>query len=229
MQAAVRPFPPGVSAVPEPIQGTAFFPGGLGLWFESPTTDHDVDFPTGGCMVVGQDFNSIAAYERARQKGSELGTSPTWQVLRRLLTRFGLQPERCFYTNAYMGLRIEGREIGRFPGYRDSEFVTRCAMFFRRQLSVARPRLILTLGMEPLRMLGSRVFGIQVPRTLTACDNIYRRVNLDHGVAVLVVLTHPSLYSANVWRRRYYHFTGEEAEAAMVQDAILASGLSLAE
>lgn len=77
-------------------------------------------------------------------------------------------------------------------------------------------------------MLGPRLFGIQVPRTLTACDKIYPWVSLDHGVAALVVLTHPSLYCANVWRRRYRHFAGAEAEAAMVQDAILASGLSLA-
>ncbi len=220
MEPAVQPFPSGVSAVPEPIQGTAFFPGGLGLWIEPNSKDKEFDFPTGGCMVVGQDFNTVAAYERARQKGSETGTSRTWQVLEKLLRGFDLRPERCFCTNAYLGLRTEGPETGRFPGSRDKGFVSRCALFFGRQLAAARPRLILMLGMETLRMLGPRLFGIQSPRTLMACDNMFCRLPLGYGDATLVVLTHPSLYYANVWRRRYLHFVGAEAEAAMVRDAI---------
>jgi hypothetical protein len=76
------------------------------------------------------------------------------------------------------------------------------------------------LGIEPLRMLGPRLFGIQTPRTLKACDNFYPRVQFGYGHAAVVVLTHPSLYYANVGRRRYLHFVGADAEAAMVRDAI---------
>ena len=176
----VPPFPPGVSAVPEPIEGTAFFPGGLGLWMEEP--DRECDVPVGGCMVVGQDFNTVATYERALQNRSEIGASPTWQVLRRLLARFNIRPESCFYTNAYMGLRVTGPETGRFCGARDKDFVNRCAIFFSRQLAVTRPKLILMLGMEPLRMLGPRVFGIKAPRTLMACDNFYRCGHGDYWI-----------------------------------------------
>lgn len=214
MEGMVAPFPAGVSAVPEPIEGTAFFPGGLGLWLEE--ADGNCNFPTGGCMVVGQDFNTVATYERARQQRSLVGSSQTWRVLSRLLIRFSIRPESCFYTNAYMGLRAAGRETGRFCGARDNDFVNRCAIFFSRQLAVARPRLILILGMEPLRMLGPRLFGIKAPPTLTACDSFYPRVCLGYGDAAIVVLTHPSLYSANVGRRRYLHLVGADAEAAMV-------------
>jgi hypothetical protein len=223
MGRTVAPFPTGVSPVPEPIEGTAFFPGGLGLWMEEP--DHDSDFPVGGCMVVGQDFNTVATYERALQSQSELRGSQTWHVLSRLLVRFDIRPERCFYTNAYMGLRAGGPETGRFPGARDSDFVNRCAIFFSRQLAVARPRLLLMLGMEPLRMLGPSLFGIKVPPTLKACDNFYPRQNLDYGETAIVVLTHPSLYYANVSRRRYLRLVGADAEAAMVRDARSAVGL----
>jgi uracil-DNA glycosylase len=223
MGSAVAPFPRGVLAVPKPIEGTAFFPGGLGLWMEK--TDRDCDFPTGGCMVVGQDFNTVATYERALQNRSEIGASQTWRVLSRLLVRFNIRPEWCFYTNAYMGLRAAGPETGRFCGARDKDFVNRCAKFFSRQLAVARPRLILMLGMEPLRVFGPRLFGIEAPRTLTACDNLYPRVCLDYGDAAIVVLTHPSLYYANVGRRRYLHFVGADAEAAMVRDAMSGIGL----
>jgi hypothetical protein len=34
---AVAPYPEGVLAVPEPIVGTAFFPGGFGLWNPAAT------------------------------------------------------------------------------------------------------------------------------------------------------------------------------------------------
>ena len=176
-------------------------------------------------MVVGQDFNTVTTYEQALQNRSEIGSSQTWHVLRRLLVEFNIRPERCFYTNAYMGLRAAGPETGRFCGARDSGFVNRCAVFFSRQLAVARPRLILMLGMEPLRMLGPRLFGIKAPRTLMACDNFYPRVTLDYGDAAIVVLTHPSLYYANVNRRRYLRLVGADAEAAMVRDAVSAIGL----
>lgn len=175
-------------------------------------------------MIVGQDFNTVAAYELARRERSELGVSQTWKVLRRLLGRFNIRPERCFYTNAYMGLRVSGPETGRFCGARDSNFVNRCAIFFGRQLAVARPRLILLLGREPLCMLGPRLLGIQPPSTLMACDNFYPRVDLSHGYAAVVVLTHPSLYHANVGRRRYRGLVGADAEAAMVRDATAAIG-----
>jgi hypothetical protein len=57
MGRAVSPLPSGVTAVPEPIEGTAFLPGGLGLWMEEP--ERDSEFLTGGCMVVGQDFTQL--------------------------------------------------------------------------------------------------------------------------------------------------------------------------
>jgi hypothetical protein len=59
--------------------------------------------------------------------------------------------------------------------------------------------------MEPLRMLGPKLFGIQVPQTLMACDSFYPRVNLGYG--------------------EYLRLAGADAEAAMVRDAISAVGL----
>jgi hypothetical protein len=212
-----------VSAVPEPIEGTAFFPGGLGLLMEE--IDRDRDFPTGCCMVVGQDFNTLAAYKRARERRSEFGINQTWKVLSRLLPKFGIRLESCFFTNAYMGLRTVGPETGRFCGARDRDFVNRCATFFSRQLEVARPKLILMLGLEPLRMLGPRLFGILPPRTLRECASFYPRVDLRYGESTILALTHPSLYFVNVRHRRYLDQVGAAAEAAMVRDAISASGL----
>ncbi|MGH9629211.1 MAG: hypothetical protein ACRD7E_12900, partial [Bryobacteraceae bacterium] len=116
-------------------------------------------------------------------------------------------------------LRAAGPETGRFPGARDREFVKRCVRFFERQMEVARPKVILTLRVEPLRALGQGVFGIPTPSTLAACDQIYPRSPMAHGRVSVVALTHPSLYYANVARRRFRSYTGTDAERAMLDAA----------
>ena len=64
IDSTIPPYPAGVVPVPEPIERTAFFPGGLGLWMEECGVSSE--FPTGQIMVVGQDFNTVATYNRAR-------------------------------------------------------------------------------------------------------------------------------------------------------------------
>lgn len=185
---AVSPFPEGVEDVCVPIEGTAFFPGGLGLWL--PENGTPVPFPSGQIMIVGQDFNSKRAYAEALQKGTEVGPNPTatWRELLNVLRLSGISLDRCFFTNLYMGLRTEKPETGRFPGARDKEFVARCINFFKRQLEVARPKLILTLGWEPFRVLAKNYFHETRPKTLTACSKIYT-VPLGYGDATFVALT----------------------------------------
>jgi uracil-DNA glycosylase len=221
-QLAVAPLPKGVVAVPEPIRGTGFFSGGYGLWIDGRAIMPV--FPEGQVMIVGQDFNSVAVYERARFAGIEVGTSTTWKNLRPILLRSDLAEDAYFFTNVYMGLRDGGPETGRFPGARDRDFAGRCMRFFIRQLEVSKPRLILTLGLEPLRFLCRLIMKIPPPKTLTACERIYDSVRLADGSAVVVVgLTHPSYYHANVGRRSYGRFVGLEAENAMIRDGLRAA------
>lgn len=186
MSATVGPYPPGVVEVRAPIPGTAFFPGGLGLWTGVS------EIPTGQIMIVGQDFNSKAAYDRAFAAGGEVTTSPTWRNLLRILQDAGISPDRCFFTNVYMGLRDGGNETGRFAGAKDKDFVRRCLTFFDRQLEVVQPKLILALGKEPLRMLK---FSPVVP------------------------LTHPCI-RANVRYQRHRGLVGAAAEQAMIAEAM---------
>src|SRR5438067_182579 len=170
----VPPYPAGIVAVSQPIEGTAFFPGGLGLWREGRGSSSE--FPTGQIMVVGQDFNTVGTYNRARTLKSEVDISQTWQNMRRVFGLFDIRVECCFFTNVYMGLRAAGPETGRFPGARDPAFVDRCVAFFGRQVTVARPRLIITLGLEPIRVLARCMLGIKAPSTLSACNRIYKPV-----------------------------------------------------
>jgi uracil-DNA glycosylase len=220
MRSAVSPFPEGIADVREAIRGTAFFPGGLGLWLPE---DGFGELRTGQIMIVGQDFNSEKVYEQARLAGTEVDSSKTSKVLRRLLPASGISLSQCFFTNLYMGLRKGGSETGTFPGARDRRFVQRCLAFFIKQLEVVRPKLILTLGVEPFHVLAKHLFNVPVAKTLSACVEIYRSLPLAHGSVTVVALTHPSFYDANVWRRKYGRLSGAEAEKAMIADGMISA------
>ena len=115
-------YPTGVVPVPQKkIPGTAFFPGGCGLWRERPGVDLP-PMPLGKVMVLGQDFNNEKGYSKALQVGHELDI-PTWRGSGRgrgllgLLRDANISPTDCFFTNAYMGLRpAESSNKGPFPG-----------------------------------------------------------------------------------------------------------------
>ena len=112
-----------------------------------------------------------------------------------------------------------------FPGRHDDAFVERCFHFFKRQMEVARPKLILILGLKPVQVLSKHVFHIDVPETLHACEGIDAAVRLAHGDVRIAAITQPSMYNRNVGGRRYAGLTGKDAEIAMVKAAINCAGL----
>jgi uracil-DNA glycosylase len=222
VDSAVSPYPPGVVPVPQAIPGTAFFPGGLGLWLESEQSPQSA--AQGRILVVGQDFNTVAAYNRVFEVGTEIKTSRTWRNLRSILFEAQLPLKSCVFTNFYMGLRENGPETGIFPGAKDSEFSDRCRKFFDHQVVIWQPRLIVTLGLPALRAL-SVICNLPTHACLRDCNRIFTNVPFGHGPVEIVALTHPSLYGANVGRRHYERLTGRQAEQSMIADAIAASGL----
>jgi uracil-DNA glycosylase len=127
------------------IPGTAFFPGGSGLWrgLENkgplPTL-----FPDAPVMFVGHNFDSTRAFDRAFENGGEAG-SEFWKRLLGMLTAAELLPEGCFFTNALMGLK-PGSATGSMPrvrGYGDQ-----CALFLQKQIEIVRPVAIVALGVK---------------------------------------------------------------------------------
>ena len=232
----VEPYPLGVVPLPERLHGTAFFPGGAGLWFPEGATTLP-PFPVGGVMVLGHDFHSEAAFERSRRIGAEVvrrgngeyRMGPTWKNLRYLLARVGISESSCFFTNGYMGLREGRKTVGEFPGSSDVEFVRRCREFLGRQLSAQRPRVILTLGAwvpSLIAPLSPELCGWLNVRSFDQLDSVGPVIHeatipdsLLEGVSV-VALTHPSFRALNVERRRYHELRGDAAELAMLQAAI---------
>lgn len=224
---AVAPYPDGVLPVPQPIAGTAFFPGGYGLW--RPDVSAPLPrFPVGGVIVLGHDFHSQTGYEESLGRGHESMTQPTWNNLLRLLREVEIPEEWCFFTNVYMGLRAGEQKTGVFPGSRDAAFIERCRRFLAEQLATQRPRLILTLGVYAPLVLAPLSPELTDWQDATGFKALDRRGPVRHGVrfrgadgveATVVALIHPCLRHAGVRHRTYKGVHGHAAERAMLEDA----------
>ena len=226
-------YPSGVLPVPEPIAGTSFFPGGYGLWRPDPILDLPA-FPLNQVMVLGHDFHSETRYRASLERGDEAATQPTWRNLLSLLNRVGIAPERCFFTNVYMGLRAGNQATGTFPGEADGAFVQHCVRFLAEQLRTQRPVLILTLGINVPPLLGRLAPSLSQWTEGKGLKHLDRVGPVKHDVAfpaapgfrsTVVALTHPSLRSASVRHRRYADKTGDDAEIAMLEEAWRRVGL----
>ncbi|MCB8984470.1 MAG: hypothetical protein H6659_11640 [Ardenticatenaceae bacterium] len=231
----VEPYPAGTCPVPDMVLGTAFFPGGQGLWYGSSQTETPV-FPAREIMIVGQDYYTVCAYKKVLKKSRDgdahpEGETKTWVHLCNFLKEVDLLPKDCFFTNLFMGLRTVGKSTGKFPGAKDAGFVARCLDFFEMQVRVQQPKLILTLGSIVPRYIARRAEKLSLWRrfqTLTeidACGPVVHPVSFQgvpqHQCAV-VALTHPTMRPVNVRRRRYRGEQGNEAEIRMVQEGLAA-------
>jgi hypothetical protein len=232
----VGPYPSCVVPVPVPIAGTAFFPGGYGLWH--PEGGHPLPpMPIGGVMVLGHDFHSVAGYKASYALGHEPLTQPTWRGLLKVLGGAGVLPSDCFFTNVYMGLRQGTATTGPFPGRHDAEFVRRCQRFLAEQLAAQRPSVVLTLGVYTPRLLAQLSADLddwRAPGSLKALDQagpVRRGVQFDGAgvTASVAALTHPCFRHASIRHREYGGVRGAAAEAAMLADVLADSPSSLSE
>jgi hypothetical protein len=128
----------------EPIDGTAFFPGGHGLW--RGTTPHGplpALFPNRPVMFVAHNFDKIAGYERSLKRGVEPLGAATWKNLIAFLAFAQLEPTDCFFTNALMGLQPT-KALGKLKT--TQVFREQCKIFLAEQIEIVQPRLIVALG-----------------------------------------------------------------------------------
>jgi uracil-DNA glycosylase family 4 len=133
------------------IPGTAFFPGGTGVW-QGDTCFGPIPeyFPDSPVMFVAHNFDSIGGYEASQQKGGEVD-SFFWQVLRQYLTAAGISAQDVYFTNALMGIK-PGSALGNMPtvaGYEEE-----CRDFLIRQIEIVGPRAIVALGGKAAARLG---------------------------------------------------------------------------
>ena len=222
-RAKLRPLPPG-----ERIEGTAFFPGGTGLW----GAPQNRRFPVGGVMVLGNTFDSLEGFRRMLRAGAEIRvdgptswvarTGQTWDRLARLLVDAGIDPRRCWCTNAYPGL-IEQRKgnLGSAGVRRGSELRAWCDAFFLRSVQLLQPSVILALGGEPIRFLGPLI-GVDswtqgvIGRIDEAGDPV-RTASLAGVDLTAVALLHPCLRIANLGCRRLPLRPGRDPEVEVLR------------
>ncbi len=219
-------YPTGVSPIPVRIPGTAFFPGGDGLWLPEGATERP-PMPVGKVMVLGHSFDSEAGYRRSLIKAGENLKGPTWRNLLKVLDEAGIPPGHCFFTNFFMGLFAGDKPIGKFPGARDTRFVEWCRAFLVEQIAVQKPKLILALGgfvPDLVGPLAPKLAAWAKHKTLKELDEakvaVLKNVRLGDNDVTLMALTHPCLRGANVIKRHYHDFTGSAAEHQMLQDAL---------
>ncbi len=230
----VEPYPVGVVAVPDELPFTAFFPGGAGVMLDEQGARPA--FPRGKVMIVGNNFYHLAGFEKMRLKQKRDAGTPMWRNLKSTLERANIALEDCFFTNAYQGLMETESSMGASPGASDANFVERCREFFRVQLSVVQPRLVVTLGVHVPEFLAPMSDELRAKwldekgkrRTFAQIDEaggglIWARVRGREREIVWVALTHPAQQWPNVKRRRC-----GELESYAAEEALLRAGVELA-
>jgi hypothetical protein len=167
MDEVVGRYPTHVPRIPpDKIAGTAFFPGGRGLYLEGRDS-HGVEFPFTGAMLLGHNFDSELGFKESFENGKEALSKGTWGPLLRLLKAAAVPLEECFFTNlAFMGL-CAGENSRDYSGREDQEFPNACLSFLRTQIETQRPRFILTLGFA---------------RTATTCTCVFRSRGMERSL-----------------------------------------------
>ncbi len=221
--------PDGILPVPQVIPGPAFFPDGRGLVANDRSLG--ITLPVGGVMVLGHNYGTVADHRTYTAARGEIEGSPTWIGLRKLLQGSGIPLDRCFFTNAYVGLLDRPSGIGPHPGHRDQDFLEGCRQILVTQILLQRPRLILVLG----RFVPSFLSGMaptladwKRTRTFARLDAAgpLRRADFGGHEAIVAVLTHTSMRGSNVHRRSYLDDTGLLVEQALLRDAKAMAGLA---
>lgn len=141
-----EPYPPGMCPFPFRLAGQGFFPGGDGIWRDDAQVEMPSSgiLPIGGIVFVGNDFGTLRTYLRLEKKGFE--DPPTWRHVKDRVRRANLPTHSTFFTNAIMGLRLEGNAIDKKSWAGIAGFAEFCREFFLYQIELLKPRLLVLLG-----------------------------------------------------------------------------------
>lgn len=200
------------------MEGTAFFPGGDGVFKPTPTPGV-VQFPIQGVLVLGSDFGDEASYDQqfnGVESWHDEGSGPTWRNLLKLTDASGIRRSDLFCTNAWPCLRKGGKAVGGAPpASRNAGFTRRCQTFFLATLQLLQPRLVVPLGIYPTAFIAS------IGDTLCPWGRVRGWRDVDHtpiwkrGNRWVVPIVHPSMPN----RRHRSEANTFEAEANLLAQA----------
>ena len=196
----------GMIAVEE-MRGPGFFPGCTG------TIDSRQDITGLRVMVLGQDFDTASNHKLIDKSKGEIDTNTTWRNLKKLLADLKINETECFFTNAYIGLRRDNnknaktKNNGTSPAAKRGaeNFANDCYQFFKKQLEVVQPEVVLVLGKETAKFV-SKAFPGECSKwgAIKTLRNFYgeeNNISLDvrfHEKKIhFLFVIHPSLNNAN--------------------------------
>jgi len=132
-----------------------FFPLGLGILTKNNKTKEAIpttEIEDGAVMVLGNDFGTVSY---VKNECNELGETDGKTVIN-LIERAGLDINRTFFTNFYLGVRlVDGLYKGTtmikriFDGKSNKvkdEYKLLCYNFFITQMEFAKPSVVICLG-----------------------------------------------------------------------------------
>ena len=143
------------------VAGTAFFPGGCGLYLEDRDPNETVCFPMDDIMILGHNYDCETGFRNALKNGKDILTARTWQRLPPMLIEAGILTDNCFFTNAFMGLCPGDTNTAGYMG-RIGTFREKCMKFLKMQIEFQCPRLIVTLGVWAPTLLAEVCDGLTV-------------------------------------------------------------------
>ncbi len=181
-----------------------FFPAGSGLW-EGNINDIIIDRKV---LILGQDFNNefeFAKFKDDDERSENPSENKTWINLRTLLKDLGIPNEYCFFSNVFMGLRKgEAKNTGSLLNRKDEKYRGDCFKFLELQIQTVRPKLILLLGLVPLKMF-NKVFPVETAdwklaktvKEIFENDVQVKAIDIDKRKIQVAFVIHPSLNAVN--------------------------------
>lgn len=203
------------------LPGPAFFPEGFGL--QNPSLE--AKWPE--IMVIGHNFGCEDYRNEIEAAGRE-DDKATWRNLQRLLAGAGVESDRCYMTNWFVGLLPGNKQVGRFLVQPSPRYEAECLQLLCEQMKGLKPAVILLLGlpvvtrayeiMPSLRpWAGAANWGV-VDSSSIGPVAYGIEIALANIKANVVALLHPSFSSSNQ-RYRRAAFPGPNPEIEMVRRA----------
>jgi hypothetical protein len=204
-------YPKGMVACPGKycaIRGQSFFPGGRGHIGD--------DLPVGGIMYLGHNFDKVSGFVDSVNRGRE--ENLTWRKIREGVLPT-LSENQIWFTNFFMGLIDGPTNIGALKRTEDfSNYESDCWDFFKLQVHLQNPKVIVALGKEVVRVLGPE-HRMNVPQWLLEDKDPYGLLRLKAHAANTI---HKGAISHTTIVPGYHPSYGRSAAqlASVVEDAI---------
>lgn len=127
-----------------------FFPLGLGVLTENITMDSkatEIEIEEGGVMVLGNDFGTVTYVSDVIKDSDGFGEikGTTVRNMKKYIPE--LFTDKTFFTNFYLGVRTnkDAKMMIKIEELSDG-YKTLCYDFFRMQLDLVKPKLVVCLG-----------------------------------------------------------------------------------